>query len=200
MLAKNPKSLAIACVSGSFKGAFTHGVLTALETAGIRASAYAAASSSVIPAAWAVIGKASELGIDYWLAGLRVFQRSNIDMSQVVLGGIKQFSPPKEKLFAVDRPKYFVATSAVITEEGKSETQSEKAKRLGRKLLVAAGKKDRSWVNEHLRLALFGTGKDEFHLHADNFDEVAYASSRMLHGWDIPAWIAGKPYIPHSAP
>ncbi len=32
--------LAIACASGSFKGAFTHGVLTALESAGIRADAY----------------------------------------------------------------------------------------------------------------------------------------------------------------
>lgn len=43
------KSLAIACASGSFKGAFAHGVLSALEANGIFANAYAAASSSVIP-------------------------------------------------------------------------------------------------------------------------------------------------------
>lgn len=38
------KSLAIACPSGSFKGAFAHGVLSALEAGKIRGDAYAATS------------------------------------------------------------------------------------------------------------------------------------------------------------
>ncbi len=177
-----------------------HGVLSALETAGIRADAYAAASASVIPAGWATIGKASELGLDYWLAGLQFLKQPDVGMSKMVLGGIAHFSPPKELLFGTETPEYFIATSAVTTPEAASETQSEKARRLGRRLLVSAGKKDRSWVMEHLQLALFSTSnpKSELHLHSNNFDEVAYASSRMLHAWDIPAWIGGKPYIDAS--
>ncbi|BCL33769.1 hypothetical protein [Nostoc sp. MS1] len=195
----NNKSLAIACASGSFKGVFAHGVLSALESAGVRANAYSAASASVLPTAWATIGKAKELGVDYWLAGLRVLQQPNIGMSRVVLGGIAQFSPPPETLFAPDNPQYFVAASAVITQEAAIETQNEKAKRLGRRLLVSAGKKDRSWVKEHLRLDVFSTkSTGELYLHSQNFEQVAYASARMLHGWDIPAWIDGKPYIDAS--
>jgi hypothetical protein len=60
----NRKSLAIATPVVSSKGAFAHGVLTALEEAGTVADAYAASSSSVIPASWAAIGQASKLGVD----------------------------------------------------------------------------------------------------------------------------------------
>ncbi|KAB8331016.1 hypothetical protein SD80_025970 [Scytonema tolypothrichoides VB-61278] len=203
MLRENTKSLAIACASGSFKGAFAHGVLSALEATGIRADAYAAASSSVLPTAWAALGKATELGVNYWLAALPLLNQPNVGMSQVVLGGITHFSPnklnPNKQLFEPETPEYCVATSAVITPEAKRETQGEKARRLGRRLLVAAGKKDRSWVDEHLQLTVFSTKlAGELCLDASNFDEVAYASSRMLHGWDIPAWIGGKPYIDAS--
>lgn len=195
----NHKSLAIACASGSFKGAFAHGVLSALESSGVRANAYAAASASVLPAAWATIGKATELGVDYWLAGWEVLQQPNIGMSQLVLGGIAHFTPPPETLFAPDNPEYLIATSAVISEEAAKETQNEKAKRLGRRLLVSASKKDRSWVEEHLRLDMFSTkSPGELYLHSQNFEQVAYASARMLHAWDIPAWIAGKAYIDAS--
>jgi hypothetical protein len=197
---KNTQKLAIACSSGSFKGAFTHGVLSALESAGIRADAYAAASSSVIPTAWATIGKATDLGVDYWLAGLQVIKQPDVGMSQLALGGIAHFSPLKELLFAAQTPEYFVATSAVITPEATNETQTEKARRLGRRLLVSASKGDRSWVNEHLQAVLFSTNnlKDELRLDTSNFEEVAYASSRMLHAWDVPAWIGGKPYVDAS--
>jgi hypothetical protein len=198
MLAKNPKKLAIACSSGSFKGAFAHGVLSALETAKIRANGYAAASSSVIPMAWAAIGKVTDLGVNYWLAGSKLLKQ-DIGMSQIALGGITNFSPPKEQLFAPETPEYFVATSEVISQEAASETQSEKAKRLGRKLLVSAAKKDRSWVDTHLQPVLFSTKpRSEMCLDASNFEEVAYASSRMLHAWNIPAWIGGKPYVDAS--
>jgi hypothetical protein len=200
MSRNNQKTLAVACASGSFKGAFVHGVLNALEVTQIRADAYAAASSSVIPTAWAAISKIKELGVDYWFAGLKFLQQENIGMSQVVFGGIKNFSPPKNKLFTSETPAYFVAASAVITQEAEEETQSEKARRLGRKLLLLAAKKDRSWVNENLQTVLFSTCSNHRNsfLDASNFDEVAYASCRMLHAWDIPAWIADKPYIDAS--
>ncbi len=215
------KSLAIACASGSFKGAFAHGVLSALEANGIFANAYAAASSSVIPSAWAVLKKASELGVDYWLAGLQALGQPDMGMSQVVKGGINNFSPPKEELFAPETPAYFVAVSAVTTPEAAKETQGEKFRRLGRRLLLSAAKKDRSWVNENLQMKMFSNKsenillqnqnlvteridnsgvdpRDVSKLNANNFEEVAYATSRMLHDWDIPAWIDGKPYIDAS--
>jgi hypothetical protein len=195
----NHKSLAIACASGSFKGVFAHGVLSSLELAGICANAYAAASASVLPTAWATIGKATELGVDYWRAGVELLQQPNIGMSQVVLGGIARFSPPPETLFAPDNPAYFIATSAVITEAAAKETQQEKAKRLGRRLLVSAAKKDRKWVDENLQLNVFSTKSiGELHLNPHNFEQVAYASARMLHAWDIPAYIDEKPYIDAS--
>lgn len=192
--------LAIACASGSFKGAFTHGVLTALESAGIRADAYAASSSSVIPTAWAAIGKTAELGVNYWLTGMEELQKPDMGISQVTIGGIKTFNPPLDKLFSAETPEYFVATSAVITPEAASQTQSEKARRLGRKLLVSAAKKDRTWVDENLQTVLFSTRINDIYSKIDenNFDEIAYATSRMLHAWDIPAWINGKPFIDAS--
>ena len=121
-------------------------------------------------------------------------------MSEVVLAGITKCSPPKERLFAPETPPYFIATSAVVSESAANETQSQKARRLGKRLLVAAGKKDRSWVDEHLQPALFSVNNptEELRLDASNFEEVAYASSRMLHGWDIPAWIARKPFVDAS--
>ncbi|MEO0969136.1 MAG: hypothetical protein AAFX80_12610 [Cyanobacteria bacterium J06639_18] len=215
------KSLAIACASGSFKGAFAHGVLSALEANGIFANAYAAASSSVIPVAWAVLKKASELGVDYWLAGLQALGQPDMEISQVVKGGINNFSPPKEELFAPETPAYFVVTSAVITPEATKETQGEKFRRLGRRLLVSAAKKDRSWVDENLQMKMFSNKPKDIllqnqnlvtekidnsdvdprgvsKLNENNFEEVAYATSRMLHDWEIPAWIDGKPYIDAS--
>lgn len=163
-------------------------------------SAYAGASSSVIPTAWAAIGKSRDLGIDYWLAGSRVLEQKNVGMSQLALGGIKNFTPPKAELLAPDKPEYFVAVSAVITETAASETQTEKARRLGRKLLVSAAKQDRTWVDDNLKSVLFSTRHShrELQINDNNFDEIAYASSRMLHAWDIPAWIDGKPFVDAS--
>lgn len=194
--------LAIACASGSFKGAFTHGVLTAFESAGISADAYAASSSSVIPSAWAAIGKAAELGVNYWLTGMEELQKPEMGMSQVTMGGIQLFHPSLDKLLAAETPAYFVAVSAVVNPEAASQTQGEKARRLGRKLLVSAVKKDRSWVDENLQIELFSTRKNDLikssKIDKNNFSEIAYATSRMLHAWDIPAWINEKPYIDAS--
>ncbi|MEL6458228.1 MAG: hypothetical protein AAFQ91_08265 [Cyanobacteria bacterium J06621_15] len=194
--------LAIACASGSFKGAFTHGVLTAFESAGISADAYAASSSSVIPSAWAAIGKAAELGVNYWLTGMEELQKPEMGMSQVTMGGIQLFHPSLDKLLAAETPAYFVAVSAVVNPEAASQTQGEKARRLGRKLLVSAAKKDRSWVDENLQIELFSTRKNDLikssKIDKNNFSEIAYATSRMLHAWDIPAWINEKPYIDAS--
>ncbi len=195
------KSLAIACSSGGFKGAFIHGVLSAFEVAGVRANAYAAASSSVIPCSMAAIGRANDVGASYWQKLAQLLKQDNIGMSQIVLQSIANFAPVIcGQLFQTESPELFIATSAVITAKAAEEAQSTQAKRLGRQLLVSAAKKDNSWVSQNLRLALFGSANysSQFHLNTCNFKEVAYASTRMLHAWDIPAWIADRPYIDAS--
>ena len=60
------KSLGIACASGTFKGVFVHGVLSAFESSGFVADVYAAASSSILSTACAATGKAREVGVEYW--------------------------------------------------------------------------------------------------------------------------------------
>ena len=51
----------------------------------------------------------------------------------------------------------------------------------------------------HLALELFGTAEAETRpLTRENFDEVAYATTRMLHAWPVPATIEGQPYIDAS--
>lgn len=187
--------LAIACASGGFKAIFVQGVLSAFESANIKADAYAAASASVFAAAWAAIGKARG-GVDYWLEGLKIYQQTN-SMSQVSLGGISYFLANSDRNFwSSNRAKFYIAASAVINPEAAEQTQGKRAKRLGKKLLISAAKKDRSWVNQNLRLDLFGD--DNLVLNRDNFTEVTYASTRMLHSYDLPAWIGNQPYIDAS--
>jgi hypothetical protein len=192
------KSLAIATPVGSFKGAFAHGVLTALEEAGIVADAYAAASSSVIPASWAAIGRAKDLGIDYWLAGLSALSQPQQNMSKVVQRGIRVFSKQlRQDLYQPHTPTLFIATNAVINPTAAAQTQTALAQDLGKRLLRASVHKDRSWVDTNLRFTLFSTHHPESHhrITPNNFPAVAYASSRIMHAWEIPAWIDGKPYV-----
>lgn len=194
----NTTSLAIACASGSFKGAFVHGVLSALEVAGIRADAYAAASSAVFSCVRAALGIANE-DSNIWHNGLQVLKQPNVGMSQMVLQGISIMEPLSHQLFQPGKPHLFIAASAVITPVAAQQTQGKQARRLGRRLLISAAQKDRSWVDENLQLVLFSSsGKGEMLLDRSNFNQVAYASSRMLHAWDFPAWIARKAYVDAS--
>lgn len=71
MFQQNYQNLAIACASGSFKGAF--------EEAKIKADAYAAASSSVLPAAWAAIANIGNLEVSYWCKGLTALFRHGVE-------------------------------------------------------------------------------------------------------------------------
>ena len=196
---KIDNSVAIACSSGGFKAVFVHGVLSAFEEANFKANAYASASASVIPSAWAAIGKARESGVNYWHEGIKVLHRTK-NMSQVCLGGISYFNARGgNRLFDLKRTNFYIATSAVTTKEAAEQTQSKQARRLGRKLLISAAKGERSWVDEHLQPAIFGTAnQNNLALNSDNFRAVTYASTRMLHAWELPAWIDRQPYIDAS--
>ncbi len=201
MTKPSSQNLAITCASGSFKGAFANGVLSAFEVASIRANAYWAASSSVFPCAIAAMGRVKEASVSWWLKALQVLKQPGSGMSQMVLQSIADLvSLGLNRLCEPGNPQFFIATSAVITREAAEQTQGSQSKRLGRRLLVSAGRKDRTWVDEHLQLALFNSAdtSGKLRLDAKNFEEVAYASTRMLHAWNIPAWIAGHPYVDAS--
>jgi hypothetical protein len=99
-------------------------------------------------------------------------------------------------------PRFFIAVSAVLTPDGVAQTQSDAARGLGRRLLVAAARGDRRWADAHLTRQLFdsaGTSSElSSHLGPENFDAVAYASTRMLHAWTVPAWVDGRAYVDAS--
>jgi hypothetical protein len=196
-----PRKLAIACSVGGFKGVFVHGVLSALEAAGIQADAYAAGSSSIFPAACMVIGQANEIGLRYWRSALHTLAQPGNGMSEVVLHSIAESRHLLHgPLFQPGSPRFIIATTAVITSEAAELTQGDGARRLGRRLLISAARKDRTWVDQHFRSYLFDSAaSDDAHrLTPANIDEVIYASTRMLHAWSIPAEIAGRPYVDAS--
>src|SRR5579871_428271 len=198
MQSPTARGLAIASSAGGFKGVFAHGVLSALEAAGIRAAAYAGTSSSVFPSISAAISKANEIALKYWRIALSTIEQPGNGMSESVLASIAASGHIMRTYpFQPGMPRILIATSAVVTEEGAVLTQGERARGLGRKLLVQAARGDNSWAKEHLRAHIFDTeAADEAHrLTQENMDEVIYASTRMLHAWSKPAWVHGQPYI-----
>jgi hypothetical protein len=192
------RSLAIACCSGGFKGIFVHGVLSALEAAGISAGAYAAASSTVFPAICAAIGQADEIGLRYWRSAIHTLHQPGNSMSEVVLYSIAESRHLlRESLFQPGRPRFLIATSAVKTPEAAELTQGDGARRLGRRLLLQAARGDRSWRDQHLESYIFDTAAPDgkHRLTPNNIEAVTYASTRMLHAWNVPAWVGDQPFI-----
>lgn len=192
--------IGIAASSGTFKGVFIHGVLTQFEEDRFFADIYASSSSSLISCSMAAIRQSAETGVDYWIETL-MNTHSGTGMSSVVLTSIKKYSPRiKKKLFSSKSARLLIATSFVNNSEASFITQGDKYKSLGKKLLISSLKKDSSWVDENLDKTIFDTHSTstDMILNTDNYDEVAYASTRMLHAWDIPAWIGHKPFIDGS--
>jgi len=193
----NRQRIAIACSTGGFKGVFIHGVLSAFESAGFRAAAYGAASSSVLPAVAAAAGEVNQLGVDFWEEGRRIIAQPGKGMSEMVLAGISQVGPwLRPQLFRPTSSRMLIAANAV-DDAGALETQGKGGRRRGRQLLLDAARGRREWVDTHLDLQLFDTASEDERtkLTPANFNEVTYASSRMLHAWDVPAWVNGRPYV-----
>lgn len=193
-------SLAIACGSGGYRTVFIHGVLSALEDAGFRANAYAGTSASVLTAAAAAVGKCNEIGVQYWQTVLERKFTASQGMSEVMLGNIADWGQYLAGfLFQPEQPRFFIPVSYVKTETGAAQTQSKEARRLGRKLVLSAARRQANpWVEENLEHHMFDSHGGDHPLTPENFDEVAYATTRMMHAWDIPATIDGKPYVDAS--
>ncbi len=193
------RGVGIAIASGMLKGVFSHAVLSAFEERGLRADVYGTASSSVLSGGLAATGRAREVGVRYWQQAARGAAEKG--MSQVVLDSIAEFGPGlREGLFRADAPDFLLATSKVVTAEAAAVTQGSGARQLGRDLLRNVFSGDRSWVTEHLATTIFSNRRDPAcaELTPENFDAVAYASTRMLHAWAIPAEVDGQAYVDAS--
>lgn len=191
-------TVGIACTAGGYKGAFVSGALTALEAAGVRADAYAGASSSALPAAYAAIGEVAALdGAQFWQRAWRIYQRSG-SMSAAYLQGIEDLAPHlRQNLFEEDASRLLIPANEITSEFAAKRAQGEGYLRLGRELLLAIRERDPSWAEESLRLHVFDTRSEgEDTLTASNLEEVLYSTSRYLHSaWDRPAWVDGLPFI-----
>lgn len=193
--------LAICCMSGGYRGAFIQGVLAAFEEEQIRANAYASCSSSVLIAAYAAFGKVRELDLSVWRDGYAISRIEGNSQSEAMLHSIHTLFPIiKEYLWEQDSRRLFITVSRVKTEEAAFLTQGDGARSLGRRLLIDGLSHKTAWRDEHLELQLFDTFKsvDTQQLTPGNFEDAAYASTRMLHAWQIPATINGLPYVDGS--
>lgn len=194
-------SLAIVGSSGGMKGIFVQGVLNALETAGLRADAYAGASASALPVISAAAGLCHFVQYHYWQRVQQLLEQPGNDLSHVMHTVTQLWDAPDEPfkpyLFQPGQPRLLIPANFVKSEAAAELTQSEKSRRLGRQLLIDIGRKDRTWVNQNLELHLFDTQGEQHKLTPDNLTEVSYASTRMIH-WSVPAWIEGRPYVDAS--
>ncbi len=188
-------------MAGSFKGSFVHGVLHGLEVAGFRADAYSAASSSTLVAAFAAAGQVRQIHPGFWSEGQRIIQQPGTSMSDAVLASLRAYAPRlRDLLFRPEVAQLCVAVSHVRTAEAASITQGDGARRLGRRLMIEAARHDTRWRDRHLESRLFDTRSTDpaLCITPENFEEVAYASTRMMHAWHIPAFINGEPYVDAS--
>lgn len=193
-------NVAICCMSGGYKNVFAHGVLRAFEDNGMKAKAYASCSSSTLISAFAAISKMKKLDLSLWSDGYATSQKEG-NQSGAMLQSIQRLSAEiKNSLWQPQASRLLIATSLVKTAEATLITQSDGAKRLGQMLLINALRHKSEWKDQNLELKVFDTYPDEKTalLLPDNFDEVAYASTRMLHAWNIPAYIDKQAYIDGS--
>lgn len=179
-----------------------HGVLAGLEQAGFRADAYAASSSSAVPAAFAAIGEIGALSsIRYWKTACERYKAHGNSMSEAILDGLTVICPLlAEKLFTASAARYVVVTSEVVNKETAAQTQGDGARRLGQRLVISTRQRDRGWADANLATRLFDnrSSDPDFLLRPDDLADVLYATTRMLHAWRVPAWIRGRPHIDAS--
>ena len=192
---------AIACASGSAKGVFVHGVIDALIRQGLAVDAFAASSSSTIPAAFAAAGRLDALaGPAYWQRTADAFKERK-DVSDSIAWVIAQFVPIlRESLFSPDARRFILAASHVKSAEAAEKCQGSQARRAGLDQLALARKKDGTWADANLVTHLFDTQPrpPTRPLTAENLADALYATTRMMHAWKAAGWIDGLPYVDAS--
>jgi hypothetical protein len=192
---------AIACMSGSLKAVFVQGVLSTFEEYGFEAEAFASCSASTLPASLAAVRQINNLPEEYWAEGEEIVKRPGNSMSNFVLDGIDKFSGKILSSFAGNNLKrLLIVCSYVKNQDAANQMQGNSAVTLGRQLIVKGARHISDWKENNLELHVFDTESSSKHLKlsAYNYKEVAYATTRMLHAWHIPATINNKPYLDGS--
>lgn len=197
-------TLVVVGCSGGMKGVFVQGVFNALESARVRADAYAGASASALPAVSAATYLCGFVGVHYWQRVRELLDAPGNDLSHVMRQVSREWDGPgepfNERLFqSPGSARLFIPANFVKSRAAAAITQGGASRRLGRRLLLAASRHEREWVDDNLELHLFDTHAPPGapRLTPANLADVAYASSRMLH-WAVPAWVHGQPYVDAS--
>lgn len=192
----------IACMSGSFKAVFVHGVLSAFEAKNFSASVYGGCSASAIPVAYASIGKLHELnGVAYWLEGREMISQDEKSAGDFFFTDSQKWASGLTKhIFDSAAKELLISTSKVISDEGSSVTQdADKSRLIGRKLLIEAAQGVTGWRDDHLEEAIFtNRNSSNYRMTEKNLAEILYASTRMMHAWPMPATIDEAPFIDGS--
>lgn len=196
----NSQTNAVCCTSGGYKNVFAQGVLKAFNDNSFQAGVYASCSSSALVSAFAACRQINELDISLWEEGYEISQREG-NQSQAMLSSIdKLYQTLNDNLWLPSSSRFLVAVSKVKTKEAAEITQTEKAKRYGQKLLIEALRHRTDWRDQHLEARLFDSildPKTEL-MNNQNLKDVLYATTRMLHAWNIPASINNEAYIDGS--
>jgi hypothetical protein len=121
-------------------------------------------------------------------------------MSRPIQEAIDKILPLVENaLFQANAPRLMIVASEVANEDAAEQTQGPEATKLGKRLLVEAGRGGRYWVERNLRPVIFDRARIAGPaLTRANLGAVLYASTRMLHAWSLPAEIDGKPFVDGS--
>lgn len=127
-------------------------------------------------------------------------------MSEMVLAGIEKYAPHVESmLFESDAPRFVIAASEVVDQATAADTQGSLASRTGREQLLRMSRGDDTWAAANLRSVMFDTKHDaddsngeSERLTREKFRSLAYASTRMLHAWRVPAFVGSRPFIDAS--
>ena len=194
-------NIALAGSAGIFKGVFVHGVTSCLERNRLPIQAYSAASSSIVPCSFAAVGTSEEVGLEYWLYVLNKYTEYGNDIADAVIDSINKYKDTVTVGLDHEYSKeLIIAVSKVVNAEAAEITQSSGAQKLGKRLMREAILKRREWSDNNLEVDFFCTKNplQQNSLHKENFLDVAYASTRMLHAWKEPAEINGQAYIDAS--
>ena len=173
----------VACSAGGFKGVFVHGVLAALEAAGLRASAYAASSVSVFPAGAAVVGRIREEGLAQWTGALAVLEATGRPQAMIdwLTRGLMERT--KAHLF---QPT--ASNLAIVASQARADLSPDL--RLGRQLLLAAARHQGEWARQRFSAVSFDSRLGT--LNPDNLLKVVQASTRLLHIWGEAVELEGQ--------
>jgi predicted acylesterase/phospholipase RssA len=146
--------LAIVISSGTLKGVYGQGVLSALEERGVTPAAWGCASSSVVSACFAAVGKSRELGLEYWKRTAKQSQGGG--MSRVVKGSIQEYGQMfKDSLFTGEAPRMLIAVSYVNNPAAREITQTSKAKLQAKRILLDLYRGNTEWVDQNLTQVIF---------------------------------------------